>query len=93
MKCLKKIAIFSLVFFVSLFFIMPVQAKSTQTYSDENMVQWTTEEKGEVSFTDTKVGSLPETGGIGTTIFTVGGCAIMVVAAALFFMNKKKHEK
>ena len=33
MKCLKKIAIFSLVFFVSLFFIMPVQAKSTQTYS------------------------------------------------------------
>lgn len=57
------------------------------------MVQWTTEEKGEVSFTDTKVGSLPETGGIGTTIFTVGGCAIMVVAAALFFMNKKKHEK
>lgn len=60
---------------------------------DENTVQWTTEEKGEVSFTDTKVGSLPETGGIGTTIFTVGGCAIMVVAAALFFMNKKKHEK
>ena len=52
-----------------------------------------TEEKGEVSFTDTKVGALPETGGIGTTIFTVGGCAIMVAAAALFFMNKKKHEK
>lgn len=45
------------------------------------------------SMKDTKVGSLPETGGIGTTIFTVGGCAIMVVAAALFFMNKKKHEK
>lgn len=48
---------------------------------------------GLVSFSDTKVGALPETGGIGTTIFTVGGCAIMVVAAALFFMNKKKHEK
>lgn len=44
-------------------------------------------------FANTKVGSLPETGGIGTTIFTVGGCAIMVAAAALFFMNKKKHEK
>lgn len=42
---------------------------------------------------DTEVGALPETGGIGTTIFTVGGCAIMVAAAALFFMNKKKHEK
>lgn len=47
----------------------------------------------ETSMQDTKVGSLPETGGIGTTIFTVGGCAIMVAAAALFFMNKKKHEK
>ncbi len=44
-------------------------------------------------FANTKVGSLPETGGIGTTIFTVGGCAIMVAAAALFFMNKKKQEK
>ena len=44
-------------------------------------------------FANTKVGSLPETGGIGTTTFTVGGCAIMVAAAALFFMNKKKHEK
>ena len=42
---------------------------------------------------DTEVGALPETGSIGTTIFTVGGCAIMVAAAALFFMNKKKHEK
>lgn len=48
---------------------------------------------GKVDVVDTKVGSLPETGGIGTTIFTVGGCAIMVVAAALFFMNKKKQEK
>lgn len=48
---------------------------------------------GEASATDTTVSSLPETGGIGTTIFTIGGCAIMVIAAALYFVNRKKQEK
>lgn len=53
----------------------------------------TAEFTADADMRDTEVGALPETGGIGTTIFTVGGCAIMVAAAALFFMNKKKHEK
>lgn len=53
----------------------------------------TAEFTADTDMRDTEVGALPETGGIGTTIFTVGGCAIMVVAAALFFMNKKNHEK
>ena len=53
----------------------------------------TAEFTADIDMRDTEVGALPETGGIGTTIFTVGGCAIMVAAAALFFMNKKKHEK
>ena len=53
----------------------------------------TAEFTADTDMRDTEVGALPETGGIGTTIFTVGGCAIMVAAAALFFMNKKKHEK
>ena len=48
---------------------------------------------GEASATDTTVSSLPETGGMGTTIFTIGGCAIMVIAAALYFVNRKKQEK
>lgn len=42
---------------------------------------------------NTKLASLPSTGGIGTTIFTVGGCAIMIVAAALFFATRRKAEK
>lgn len=42
---------------------------------------------------DTTLKALPGTGGIGTTIFTVGGCLIMIAAAALFFASRKKHTK
>ncbi len=42
---------------------------------------------------NTKLTNLPSTGGIGTTIFTIGGCAIMVVAAGLFFASRRKSAK
>lgn len=42
---------------------------------------------------NTKLASLPSTGGIGTTIFTIGGCAIMIIAAGLFFATRRKTEK
>ncbi len=42
---------------------------------------------------NTKLSSLPSTGGIGTTIFTIGGCAIMIIAAALFFASRRKAAK
>lgn len=41
---------------------------------------------------NTKLSALPSTGGIGTTIFTIGGCAIMIAAAFLFFASRKKNE-
>lgn len=41
--------------------------------------------------TNTKLASLPSTGGIGTTIFTIGGCVIMVTAAGLYFATRKKE--
>ena len=46
-----------------------------------------------VSIVNTKISSLPSTGGIGTTIFTIGGCAIMIVAAGLFFATRRKTQK
>ena len=42
---------------------------------------------------NTELQALPSTGGIGTTIFTIGGCAIMVIAAALFFASRRKSAK
>lgn len=47
----------------------------------------------DTSMTDTKLSSLPSTGGIGTTIFTIGGCLIMIVAAGLFFASRRKSAK
>ena len=46
-----------------------------------------------LGFQNTTLQSLPSTGGIGTTIFTIGGCAIMVTAAGLYFATRKKTEK
>ena len=46
---------------------------------------------GSTTMTDTKLASLPGTGGIGTTIFTIGGCIIMIAAAAFYFLSRKKE--
>ena len=43
--------------------------------------------------TDTKLSALPSTGGIGTTIFTVVGCLIMIAAASMFFVSRRRTEK
>lgn len=47
----------------------------------------------DATMTDTKLSSLPSTGGIGTTIFTIGGCAIMIAAAGLYFASRRKESK
>lgn len=39
---------------------------------------------------NTKISALPETGGMGTTLFTIAGCVIMISAAGLFFATRKK---
>ena len=49
--------------------------------------------EAETEMTDTKLSALPSTGGIGTTIFTVGGCAIMIIAAGLYFASRRKASR
>lgn len=42
------------------------------------------------TFKNTKLSALPSTGGMGTTLFTIAGCVIMISAAGLFFATRKK---
>lgn len=51
------------------------------------------EKPKDIKMNDTKLSALPSTGGIGTTIFTIAGCLIMVTAAGLFFASRKKANK
>ena len=41
---------------------------------------------------NTKLTALPSTGGMGTTLFTIAGCVIMISAAGLFFATRKKAD-
>lgn len=74
------------------------QAKCQKAYVEKKSVTSTTvaENSGNGSgtalkhITNTTMTSLPSTGGIGTTIFTIGGCAIMILAAALYFATRRK---
>lgn len=60
---------------------------------ERNDAETASDRIGFADLSDTKLSSLPSTGGIGTTIFTIGGCLIMIVAAGLFFATRKKSAK
>lgn len=74
-----------------------IDNKATSTYEvsyeTTGEVKVTTETTEVTSIANTSISSLPSTGGIGTTIFTIGGCAIMIVAAGLFFATRRKTQK
>ena len=78
-----------------------MEVKAPEGYSvntTDSTATWGTNQEasnrtGTASMTDTKLNSLTSTGGIGTTIFTIGGCAIMIVAAGLFFVTRRKTQK
>ena len=59
----------------------------------ENIVKSNFVVNGGNAIINTTLSSLPSTGGIGTTIFTIGGCAIMIIAAGLFFASRRKSAK
>lgn len=72
--------------------------KVTFTVSNENKETYEytvsildSENKAASSVLNIKLNSLPSTGGIGTAVFTIGGCAIMIAAAYFFFVSRKKE--
>ena len=58
---------------------------TVQTYTYENFAA--------ITVKDSKLSALPSTGGIGTTIFTIVGCGIMIAAAGLFFASRRKENR
>lgn len=65
---------------------------TVKTFTVDNEGQTPTGSGNGFEIENTKLSSLPSTGGIGTTIFTVGGCAIMIAAAGLYFASRRKQE-
>ncbi len=65
--------------------------KTDKNWSDADVANTTID----VTVVDTKLNKLPlpSTGGIGTTIFTIGGCVIMIAAAGLYFASRRKESK
>ena len=55
--------------------------------------KWTNNITTGAEIKNTKISSLPSTGGIGTTIFTIVGCGIMIAAAGLFFVSRRKENR
>ena len=72
--------------------IPAVTISDTETVDGEQ-TDVTENVKVSADVSDTKLASLPFTGGMGTTLFTAFGVIIMVAAAGLYFANKKKSAK
>ena len=66
-----------------------VNAESVHSTTDKGKT--VTVKNNTTDIPNTKLVKLPSTGGIGTTIFTVAGCGIMIAAAFFFFASRKKE--
>ena len=77
-------------------YTITIDGEATSTYTATYEGETITNISSEVTTTkikNTALGELPSTGGIGTTIFTIGGCIIMIAAAGLFFASRRKENK
>lgn len=79
-------------------YTITIDGTATNTYkatyvADSDEIQSIDKTVQRTEIKNTKLSSLPSTGGIGTTIFTIGGCAIMILAAGLYFASRRKSAK
>ena len=65
----------------------------TEATGENGETIYTFEDFKQEEVKDTKLNALPSTGGIGTTIFTVAGCGIMIAAAFFFFASRKRENE
>lgn len=68
-------------------------ANANSTAVTNYAATWQTAGNSEKTITNTKGITLPGTGGIGTTIFTFGGLALVILAAVLFIAYTRKQKK
>lgn len=75
-------------------------ASSTKIFEEANNdavksydVSWKTAGYNELRIENTKGNTLPGTGGMGTTIFTIGGIVLVALAALMFVVYMRKQKK
>lgn len=77
--------------------VITIDKEATSTYKvsyeKTGEVKVTTNRTIVTNIANTKLSTLPSTGGIGTTIFTIVGCGIMIAAAGLFFASRRKENR
>ncbi len=74
-------------------YTIKIDDKATSTYSAIYEGETITNINSSTQTTqikNTTMTDLPSTGGMGTTLFTIAGCIIMISAAGLFFATRKK---
>ena len=68
-------------------------AEANDTAVGNYKVTWIVNDKSEETILNAKGLSLPGTGGIGTTLFTFGGLALVLVAGVMFIVYTRKQKK
>lgn len=63
---------------------------SVATWADAGNNTTAKDREGTASMSDTKLNSLPSTGGMGTYLFTIIGVVVMAGAAGAFFISRRK---
>lgn len=68
-------------------------ADANGAIADAYQVEWWSNGKANAVIKNTKGTTLPATGGMGTTIFTIGGIVLVALAALMFVVYMRKQKK